>query len=70
MQALCSTFIAAVEDETVGGDQRSRSKVIIAAPEGWAGSGARCAQDALGRIVEAGALLGTLQPFLSICGQW
>ena len=69
LQALGGGLIAAVEDEAVRGDQRGRAEVIVAAPERRAGGGAAGAQDALGGVIEALALLGALQAFLAIRGQ-
>ena len=66
LHALGSGFIAAVKNEAVRRDQRSGAKIIVTAPEGWAGCGAGRAQNTLGRFIEAGPLLGRLDAFFSI----
>jgi hypothetical protein len=69
LHPLGSAFVAAVVDETVGSHERGRTVVFLAGPERRAGGRAGGAQDALGRVVEAGALLGGLEALASICGE-
>ena len=69
LQALGGGLVAAVEDEAVRSHERRRAEVIVAGPEGRAGGGAAGAQDALGGVVEALALLGALQALLAVGGQ-
>src|SRR6186997_2055935 len=64
LEALGATLVAAVEDEPVRVDDRSRAEVLPVGPEHRAGRGAGGAEDALGGVVEPLALLGTLQPLL------
>ena len=56
LQAFVCGFIAAVKDEAVRCDNGSRAIIFIAGPERWAGCGAGRAQNALGGLIETGAL--------------
>src|SRR5690606_15828842 len=62
LQALVGRLIAVVEDETMRLDDRRRADIHIVRPEAGACRRAARAQDAFGRVVEARALLGALQP--------
>ncbi len=64
LQALGGALVAAVEDEAVGVDDGRRADVLLVRPEGGAGGGAGGAQDALGGVIEALALLRALQALL------
>src|SRR5215469_15181127 len=57
LQALLGGVVAAVEDEAVRVDDRGRAEVLPVGPEHRARGGAGGAQDALGRVVEAVAVL-------------
>ena len=48
--------IAAIKDKAMGTHQRGRAEIIVTGPEGRAGGGAGCAQDALGSVIEARTL--------------
>src|SRR5688572_28908752 len=60
LEALRATLVTAVEDEAVRVDDRGRAEVLAVRPEHRAGRRARGAEDALGRVVDAGAVLGGL----------
>src|SRR5687768_8699181 len=66
MHALRCGFITAVINKAMSSYQRGRAEIIVTAPVGWAGSGAGRAQDALGRIVKAGAFFGRLSTLAPI----
>ena len=61
-QALGGSPVAAVEDEAVRVHDGRRADIFFVCPEGWAGSGAAGAQDALGGVIE------TLAFFLGFVG--
>ena len=62
VEALGGGFVAAVEDEPVGVDDRGRPEVAALAPVDGAAGGAARAQDALGGVVVAGAVGRALDP--------
>src|SRR5699024_2862258 len=62
LQALLTGVIAGVEDEPVRVDDGGWTEVLAVGPEHRARGRACGAQDALGGVVEALALLGGLQP--------
>ena len=64
LQAHVAGIIAGVENEAVCVHDRSRAEVLAIGPEDRAGAGARGAQDALGGVVEALAVLSGLVAFL------
>ena len=64
LETLGTSAVAAVENESVSIDDCSWTKVRAICPEHWAGGGAGSTQDALGGVIESGAILGALQTFL------
>jgi hypothetical protein len=62
LQPLGRRLVAAVEDEAVRVHDRRRADEVLVRPERRARGGARRAQDALGGVVEALAVLDRLQP--------
>ena len=68
LETFARGLIAAVEDEAMGGDERGGTEVIVTGPERRAGSGAGRAQNALGGLVETGALFRRLQALASVRG--
>ena len=67
VEALLGGLVAAVEDEAVRLDNRRRADVRAVRPEAGAARRAARAQDTLGRVVEALAVLDALQPFARPC---
>ncbi len=63
-EAFGGALIAAIEDKTMGVDDGSRANILPICPEGWARGGAGGAQNALGGVIEAGALFRALQTLL------
>ena len=68
LEPVCGVLVTAVEDEPMRVHQRCRAEVIIAGPEGWAGSSAGRAQNALGGIVETGPVFGRLDTLPAVFG--
>src|SRR6056297_1321114 len=62
LETLLEARIATIEDEAVRRDHRGRPEVLPVGPVDRAGGGAGRTQDALGGVIEAGAILGGLQP--------
>ena len=60
--SVCSR-ITAVEDEPVGGNNRSWAEVLLIGPKNGARSGAGSAQNAFGGVVEPGTILSGLNAF-------
>lgn len=69
VQTLRSGLVAAVENEAMCRHQRGGAEIIVTGPERRAGGGAGRAQNALRGFIEAGALLGALQPLLPVRGK-
>ncbi len=63
-ESFSSGSIAAVENEAVGSYDSLWSHILVAGPKYRTGGGAAGAQDTLGRIIKAFALIDTLQTFL------
>ena len=61
LQALFEPGVAAIEDESMRGDDSGRAEVLTVRPLDGAGSGAGRAQDALGGVIESCAIFGGLQ---------
>ena len=61
LEPLLGALVAAVEDEAVGRDDRLRAEVALVGPVDRARGRARCAHDALRRVVEPLAVLRGLQ---------
>src|SRR6266702_1627617 len=62
---LCSSLVAAVEDEAVGIDNRCRSDPVGVTPYGWTGTRTGATEDAFCTLVIASAFGRTLQTFSS-----
>src|SRR6184192_2663052 len=64
LHPFAARLVAGIEDEAVRVDDCRGPHVALVAPEHRARGGARCTQDALGRVVVAVAILRRLPAFL------